>query len=312
MVEVLNVLGVPTSAGAYAPGQERAPSAFREHGLVEALASTGWWVRDRGDVHGVRWRPDPDRPEAMNVPDVVEVARSAARRVGQLLDAGEHVLVLGGDCSIEVGVVAGALASGASVGLVYIDLDADLKVPATGEGALDWMGVAHLLDVPGADPSVAGSGPRRPMLAGSDVLLLSQGNITDSEAEIVRERGIEVIPLAEVHDDPVGAADRAAAWASRHDRLLVHVDVDVLRWVDFPIAENSRRADGLTLDELGMLLGRLVAAPAWRALTVCEVNPDHAPDEAASFARLNRMLAEAFSRCPAAGSHHGGGPSGLR
>lgn len=306
MVDVLNVVGVPTSAGAYAPGQERAPRAFREHGLVEALASTGWWVRDRGDVHGVRWRPDPGRPEAMNVPDVVEVARSAARRVGQLLDAGEHVLVLGGDCSVEVGVVAGALASGASVGLVYIDLDADLKVPATGEGALDWMGVAHLLDVPGADPAVAGVGPRQPMLTGADVLLFAQDNITASEAEVVRERGIEVVPLAEVHEDPVAAADRAVAWASGHDRLLVHVDVDVLRWVDFPIAENSRRADGLTLDELGAVLGRLVGAPAWRALTVCEVNPDHAPDEAASFARLNRVLANALRCCPAAGSHgHG-------
>jgi hypothetical protein len=39
---------------------------------------------------------------------------------------------------VELGTVAGALRASQSVGLVYIDLDADLKVPATGEGAIDW------------------------------------------------------------------------------------------------------------------------------------------------------------------------------
>lgn len=39
---------------------------------------------------------------------------------------GEDVLVLGGDCRIELGTVAGALADGSSVGLIYIDLDGDL------------------------------------------------------------------------------------------------------------------------------------------------------------------------------------------
>ena len=59
------------------------------------------------------------------------------------------MLVLGGDCTVELGTVAGAIRSGTTVGLAYIDLDADLNTPETGDGILDWMGVAHLLDVPG-------------------------------------------------------------------------------------------------------------------------------------------------------------------
>jgi arginase len=39
-------------------------------------------------------------------------------------------------------------------------------------------------------------------------------------------------------------------WGADFDRLLVHVDADVLSYVDFPIAENVRRCEGLTLDEL--------------------------------------------------------------
>ena len=37
----LTVLGVPTSAGAFAPGQERAPAALREAGLLAALGERG-------------------------------------------------------------------------------------------------------------------------------------------------------------------------------------------------------------------------------------------------------------------------------
>lgn len=292
MTRVLHVLGAPTSAGAYAPGQERAPSAFREHGLLAALRESGRDVRDRGDVPSTRWTPDPARPDAMNVPAVAAAARAVADEVAESVDAGGDVLVLGGDCTVELGTVAGALRSGRSVGLVYIDLDADLKVPATGEGALDWMGVAHLVDAAGGEDELAGLGPRRPMLAGADVLLFAQDNITDSEAAIIGDLGIDVVTLDEVHQDPAAAAERAVAWASAHDDLLVHVDIDVLRWVDFPIAENSRRRDGLTLEELQTVLERLVAVPRWRALTLCEVNPDHAPDEAASFERLVQVLAD--------------------
>ena len=38
----LTVLGVPTSAGAFAPGQERAPAALREAGLLTPWASAAW------------------------------------------------------------------------------------------------------------------------------------------------------------------------------------------------------------------------------------------------------------------------------
>lgn len=53
-------IGVPTSAGAFAPGQEEAPEALREAGLAAALESAGIEVDDRGDRAAWRWRPDRD------------------------------------------------------------------------------------------------------------------------------------------------------------------------------------------------------------------------------------------------------------
>lgn len=230
----------------------------------------------------------------MNLDAVRQAASAAADRVAEAMAAGDAALALGGDCTVELGTVAGALRGGGPVGLVYIDLDVDLNAPETSDGALDWTGVAHLLDIPGAAPELSGLGPRRPMLAPADILFFAADAITPAEARTIAALGLERIGLAEVKRDPAGAAERAAAWAARFETLLVHLDADVLAFCDFPIAENVRRGDGLTLDELSQALGRLAAAPNWRGLTVTEVNPDHAPDEADAFGRLIGMLSAAL------------------
>ena len=230
----------------------------------------------------------------MNLEAVRRVCDLVASDVATAIAAQEDVLVLGGDCTVELGTVAGANAAGARTGLVYIDFDADLNTPDTSDGALDWTGVAHLLDIPGCEPSLASLGPIRPMLAPQQLLYFGVENITPPEAAAISDRAIEVVSREEALSDLEAAAARAAEWAARFDCVLVHFDVDVLSYIDFPIAENVRRCDGLKLEQVAFALKQLTALPQWRGLTITEVNPDHAPDEAAAFARLNDVLADAL------------------
>ncbi|MFC0009970.1 arginase family protein [Devosia nitrariae] len=299
----LAVIGAPTSAGAYAPGQEKAPDAFRRHGLVTALERAGWQVRDAGDAFSFRWRPDRGNPAAMNLATVREAAIAVSGHVARAMTDGEAAFVLGGDCTIGLGVVAGALTHDASVGLIYIDGDADLNVPETAEGALDWTGIAHMLDLPGALPDLSGLASRRPMLQPSDVLLFGAHEMTPPEEKAIAANDIQHIALGEIKADPAAAAERAKIWGQNFDRLLVHIDVDVLAFTSFPIAENVRygaRETGLELEELGRALEVLLAAPNWRALTLAELNPDHAPDEAAAFGSLIATLMQALASIAAA------------
>jgi arginase len=290
----LSIIGAPSSAGAYAPGQERAPAAFRRHGLIEALARRGRVIRDRGDIASFRWRPDLSRPQAMNLEAVREACGEVAKQVAAAIAVQEDVLVLGGDCTVELGTVAGATADGARAGLIYVDYDADLNSPASSDGALDWTGVAHLLDLPGCEPALTGLGAARPMLAPSQLLFFAVENITPSEAAAIRAHAIDVITRDQAAGDIDAASARACEWARQFDLVLIHLDVDVLSFVDFPIAENVRRCDGLKLQQAAVLLQQLTALPQWRGLTITEVNPDHAPDERAAFARLNDVLADAL------------------
>ncbi|WP_165816197.1 arginase family protein [Kumtagia ephedrae] len=294
MARLLNIIGAATSAGAYAPGQERAPAAFRRHGLAASLASRGRTIRDHGDVASFRWRPDFSRPNAMNLEAVRHACQAVANRVTVAIAAREDVLVLGGDCTVELGTVAGARAAGVRIGLVYIDFDADLNTPGTSDGALDWTGVAHMLGLPGCEASLAGLGGTGPMLAPAQILYFGVENITPPEAAAIKEHAIELISRDEAVSDIEAAVARAAGWAAHFDCVLVHFDADVLAFVDFPIAENVRRCDGLSLEQAGFVLKRLAALPQWRCLTITEVNPDHAPEEAAAFARFNEVLADAL------------------
>ena len=233
----------------------------------------------------------------MNAGVVAGVARAVADRVAQGLADGAAVLVLGGDCTVELGTVAGASRDGDDIGLVYIDLDTDLNTPASVEdGALDWMGVAHLLGLDGTVHALSGSGPRTPMLRADQVLLFADDNSTPFERKVIDERGIAEVRLAQVAADPAGAARGVIdGWARTFGRLLVHVDVDVLDYLDFPIAENTRRNTGLRFDQLMAVLRELVAAPNWATLTICEVNPDHGELDGSTLRTFSEGLAEVLS-----------------
>jgi arginase len=238
------------------------------------------------------WRTDERSPEARNVNTVAAVASELADTVAAAFADGHDILVLGGDCTIELGTVAGAIRDGARVGLAYVDLDSDLNIPGTGEGALDWMGVAHLLDVPGAHETLTSLAGRRPMLDVDAVRLFAVENITTFERSVIDRLGLHVEPLADVVDDPDAVAERTRAWAASYDRILVHVDIDVLDYTKFPIAHEIRDSPGLELPQLARLLRDLHGLPNWSALTLSEVNPDHAPDERDSFGRLIEMLGD--------------------
>lgn len=290
----LRLIGAATSAGAYGPGQERAPATFRRHGLVSALEITGRAVTDLGDVAHEVFRSDPEHPAAANVETVAEVCRAVAQPVAEALADEALALVLGGDCTVALGALAGVLEGSDSVAMVYIDGDTDLNIPTTGDGILDWMGAGHILGLPGAEPALSTSARRTPMLQPTALRFVAADNANGAEQRVIDELDLHRHPLAECLSDPQAVLGSLSEWARGYDRLLVHVDIDVLAGADFPIADNTRHVAGLSVAVLSELLDGLCHLPNFAALTLCEVNPDHARDEAGQIADLTTMLAGAF------------------
>jgi arginase len=299
MSQPLGVIGVPTSAGAFAPGQERAPAALRDAGLIELLRESGVDVRDHGDREMWRWRPDRENRRAQNLDKVVEIVADTARRVAEAAGAGETTLVLGGDCTVGIGTVAGHVESGERVGLVYFDAHADLNVPGSVlPGALDWTGMAHMLGESETARDLIEVGGRTPLLAPAQVVLFGWGpeQAQPRERETIERHSIDIVAVDEVRADPAAAAARALELLDdRAERLLVHFDVDVIDFTDVPLSENPGRNEGLAYDDAVRALEILLRAPRLAGLTVTELNPAHTEEGTGSIERLARDVASGFA-----------------
>ncbi|MCP3962448.1 MAG: arginase family protein [bacterium] len=287
------VVGAPSSAGARLAGQEQAPSALRAAGLVSSLTELGFGVIDHGDTAEVEFRPDPENPRAQNAALVCQVVRDVAGMVEIASGGGALPVVLGGDCTITIGVIAGLLGRGSSLGVLYLDGDLDLNTPdTTPSGAFDGMVTAHLLGR--GHPELARIGPRVPLLEESQLVYFGYnegaGGIDPPELAALESSAALAVPVEAVREDPVAAAGRAlAALESRVERILVHFDLDV---ADVP-AVDVTHTGGLDLGEAFSVLEVFLASPWCAGLVFTEFNPRL--DAGGSLApQLANRLAEAL------------------
>ncbi|HEY7259621.1 MAG TPA: arginase family protein [Gaiellales bacterium] len=283
------LIGAPSSAGAYAIGQEDAPRVLRELGLVDRLAAAGCRVRDAGDSPVVRWRPDREHPRAQNVAAVVSTARAVQEGVCAALGRGELALVLGGDCTVGIGTVAGAVAAGADPGLVYLDMHADLNTPTSvADGALDWMGVAHMLALEDTAPELRHVGPRTPLLQPSQIVVVGheESQATRWERETVARLGVRTVPAAELRADARVAGTTALATLAQWDPILLHLDIDVVDFVDAPLSENTGRNVGVGLATALDTAAAVLSCGRVSAVTLTELNPAHASADPGAVERL--------------------------
>jgi arginase len=294
LVVTIELLDVPSSAGAHSPGQEKAPAALRRTGLVKAFADHGLDVVDQGEQPAPRWEPVREAGGVSNGSAVVSVAEQTAQRVAAAVAAGRFPLVIGGDCSITVGALSGLLRAGIDPGLMYFDGGFDLgTLENTPSGILDSMGLAHMLDEPGSYQPLAGIGPRRPLLSARNVVGFGVNTGLD---ERERTSALRRFTSADVRRDGVRAAREARdLLTSLGGSYLIHFDIDVVDFFDLPLADIPVHIDnhtGLPFDLAMACLTEFLSGPA-AALVLTEINPDHGTD--ADLARLITHLATSLT-----------------
>lgn len=265
------IVDAPIDCSGARRGEEHAPAALRAAGLVERLRA-----RDAGEANA-RIR-DTRRDPATGVVGAVEVRRASmaiASRVRELLEARERPLVLGGDCTLLLGVFQ-ALPRGS--GLWFVDGHADFfdgDSSPTGEAAdmdlaiLTGHGPPGLLERDG------------PLLEPAAVVLLGH-RPAELHPDVARENArvdpaIHALTAPEVRER--GAAlvgtDAAARLAGRPAWL--HIDLDVLDERVLP-AVSYPQALGLDWDDLVGLARPLFAAPNLLGVSVADFNPDRDAD----------------------------------
>jgi arginase len=289
------IIGVPTSAGAHYGGQERAPDALRAADLAGRMTDAGLSVSDAGNLPGAVFAVDNQHQGARNVAAVARVANEVADAVARTMADGKLPLVLGGDCTITLGAVAGLRRRHPDGGLVYLDGDTDVSLPREGSGVLDSMGVSHLLGR-GA-PELTHLGSAVPLLEPARLAILGPDprETTDEGRAFLSQAGVDLQEAPVFMADPAAAAKRAvAAVTSASERYLVHFDVDVVDSGDLPLGNFPHYGSGVTLDAALAALRVLCADPACNGLVLTEINPTHDP-AGSELDRLVRGLALALA-----------------
>ena len=295
----ISIVGVPSSAASYAAGQDLAPAALRSAGLPAKLIAAGLEVHDEGDLPVQVWKPDREHPLAQNAGPATTSLRQLADQLGPVLARGDLALVLGGNCTIALGVMAALRRLGTAVpGLLYVDRHFDINTPdSTTDGALDWMGLAHALAFPGCVDTLTGAFGARPLLEPNQVAWLGVELrlATDWEREQAARLGLHVATSQALAADPAGAV-AAALDHLPAGPLAVHIDVDVLDFTDAPLAEDTGgRNTGPTLGHAEQALTLAARDPRVRALSIGELNPTRSagdPDALPRFAdSIARILA---------------------
>jgi arginase len=279
MSRFYGLLGVPSSTGAMTPGIEKAPQALREAGIVEQLRQAGFRVNDHGDLPRTPYLPDRASPTAQNLERVVRVATDVAQQVSAMVDAGETPLVIGGDCTITIGVMAGYVQHDPDISLLYMDGGLDLFTPPTkmeNKGHMDSMGVAHMLGEPGAAESLSHIGARFPLLSPEQVTYygFEHGASDDPEEVALRKYAMRNFPAKSVRGRAKAAAVDALASIEARPFVL-HFDVDVIDFLDFPISDVPLIDEGLPFADAMDSLRVFAASPQFAGLVITEINPDH-------------------------------------
>lgn len=288
------LIGVPTSAAAFGPGLEKAPAALRAAGLVEKLQAAGYEVADLGDCPQQMFQVDDERPRARNLDAVVAAMNALKPLVEQATKSGALPLILGGDCTIALGTIAGLRRYYRAVSLIYFDRDADLNIPATSpSGRLDGMGVAHITGR-GA-PELVRFWGEPPLVREPEIALFGLERIDPPEQAILDRVPIRRYTAADVQRrGPAACAQEALERThGMSNQFLLHFDIDVISSEDLPAVEVPGMG-GLRLDEVREALRVFAKADHLAAIEVTEYNPERDADGAAA-RKIVELLTEALS-----------------
>lgn len=266
---LVDVISVPYRYDRHGEGVGAGPGALRGSGLSARLHKAGL---DLGAEVSAQL-PESEREEGRTAVNIGKLGADTAQLVGASYQAGHGALVLAGDDTAAIGVVAGlqaAVGAGVPVGIVWLDAHGDFNTPETSySGILAGMPLAILAGLAGplwreAAGLVAPIATDRLVLAGTR-------DLDEKEAELLRSTEVRVVPVGDVRQrDPF---THVVDWLARRSSLLyLHVDLDVLDPRFVPSA-STPAADGLTVTELAQAMSTVLGTGKVAAITVTSLNP---------------------------------------
>jgi arginase len=261
----------PSVLGLKPTGVERLPEALLRHGLADRLNA-----RQAGRLEPPLYSAERDAAtRTLNAQAIASWTPRLADAIGEVLDAGDFPLVLGGDCSILLGGAL-ALRRRGRFGLLFVDGHADFYQPdanPTGEAASMDLAFAT-----GHGPRLlADLEGRGPLIQAADVVVFGVRDADEQRVYGGQPLPGEVLAFDLQSVRRLGMASALASAVARLTRtgldgFFLHVDADCLHDAIMP-AVDYRLEDGFTWDELATVLQTALSTGRVAGMELTIYNP---------------------------------------
>lgn len=261
------IVGVACGLGARDGRCRDGPDVLRAADFVERLTARGL---------DISWKQTlrPAAPEPLPAAErLAELMDRLCAEVRSIAEAGQRLVVLGGDHTCAIGAWKGislALRDRGPLGLIWIDAHLDAHTPRTSpSGAYHGMPLAVLLGH--GDPLLVGS---EKILAPQHVCVVGARDFEPEEAALLLRLGVRVFPMEEIRRRGLTEVmAEALELVSRETAGFgVSIDLDALDPRDAP-AVGTPAPDGITAHELAAALRGIGENPAFLGLEIAEFNP---------------------------------------
>jgi arginase len=274
-------LGLSPLWPGHEPGTCRAPSALIAAGLLQAIN-----VRDFKELPRPNYSADAQPGTRLRNGHTIRSFNIAlASLVGEASRRGEFALVIGGDCSILLGALAGAREAG-SVSLIHIDGHSDFRHPGNydSEQSLGAVAGMDLALATGRGEPLATQWPDlpSPLVADADVIQLGERESRDDDfawpdIDSTAIARIDVFDALTIGPAAVTGRINEVLDRTPDQGFWIHLDVDVLDQSIMP-AVDSPGSPGLPVGDLLTIMTPFVSNLRCRGMTVTIFDPDLDPD----------------------------------
>ncbi|HUF39116.1 MAG TPA: arginase [Anaerolineales bacterium] len=273
----VDIIGVPMDFGQGRRGVDMGPSAIRYAGLRDGIERLGHRIHESGNVRV----PIPelcrsDDPQLRNLDCVVPVARDLMGQVAGVIDEGHFPIVLGGDHSLSLGSVQGAVGR-VKLGLIWVDAHGDFNThETTPSGNIHGMPLAALAGL-GHERLVCLDGPETDERAAVDpsrIAIVGARDLDEREKENLRGAGVKVFSMHEIDSYGINTVmQQAIDIATRGtEGVYLSFDMDAVDPLYAP-GVGTPVQGGLTYREAHLICEMLAETGKVVGMDVVEVNP---------------------------------------
>lgn len=271
----IGLIGAPIWQGQAIAGVNEAPFVLRRAGLVEQLLKKQA-VCDYGDIVVAAGNGDSDTGAVRQAAAVAASVTRLRDKVGEVLQAGQLPVVLGGDHSMAIGTLAAMLRRYPALGVVWFDAHADINTAETSPS-----GNAHGMPLSAAmglgEPILTAVGAEGARLAARNLVYVGLRDVDPGEQAFIDAQGIRCYSAADVRRLGMRRVmEETQRYLSHCDGIHLSFDYDGLDPAEFA-AVGTPVAAGLTLAEGRMLLEAIGSSGRLLSAEFVEYNPVVAP-----------------------------------